>query len=136
MDCIVSKMRRSLQILALILLALMVPASVCCLVPQASENQSSDCCALPAQNHDAPAQQDACPSTTIAHSQLPTVEAMPDMMLVEVCDIFSASSLLRELTAQAEAPLFLPTNAPPELPMTWAFVSRAALPARAPSELA
>lgn len=130
-------MKHFWQIFALILLALMVPASVCCLVPQATENQGCDCCSLPQQDHNAPAQQEECPSSTIARSQLPAVAAMPEMQIVELCDIISAIvSRLREPTAQAAAPLFLSTTAPPELRMTWVFVSRAALPARAPSELA
>ncbi len=123
------------QILALILLALMVPASMCCLMPQLMENRDSGCCSNGDESHDYPPQPEACPSTTIAHSRLPAPVPMPEMQMVELVDLLQALRL-RELTAQAAAPVPYPATAPPELPTMWAFVSRAALPARAPSALA
>lgn len=128
-------MKRLWQIFALILLALVVPASVCCMVPQVVKNQSCDCCSIPDQDHNSPEHQEACPSVTIAHSQLPAVASMPQMPMIELCDMINTISRIHELTAQANAPTLMPTTAPPELRTTWVFASRAALTARAPSEL-
>lgn len=128
--------KRFWQILALFLLTLMVPASVCCLVPQAMEDHQCDSCSMPEQQHDAPAQPDACPSDTIEHSQLPAAVVMPEMQMVEVVEIIRAWVHLCELAACEAASRPSPSTAPPELRTKWVFVSRAALPARAPSELA
>ena len=129
-------MKRLWQILALLLLALMAPASVCCLGPKPVESHECGCCSSSDEHQEAPAQPDACPSDTIARSQLPAAMAMPEMQMVELCDLINPVSRLRELTAQTAAPTPFLTVAPPELRTTWVFVSRAALPARAPSELA
>jgi hypothetical protein len=127
----VHPMKRCWQILALVLLVLMVPASVCCLAMPQEVNQECDCCSGPDEEHEAPAQ--PCPSDTISHSQLPSVVVMPEMQMVELMEMIQAFSL-RELTAHAAEPVSVPATAPPELRTTWVFVSRAALPARAPSE--
>ena len=129
-------MKRFWQILALILLALMVPASVCCLEAQQVANEECGCCSNADEEHDAPAQPEACPSDTIARSQLPAQVVMPAMQMVELADIVQAMMRLNELAATKAAPVPMLTTAPPELRTTWVFVSRAALPARAPSELA
>ena len=131
-----ASMNRLWQILALMLMALMVPASACCLIPQQVDDIACGCCSAPDQDHDAPAQPKSCPSDTIAHSQLPAAVALPEMQLVELVAIIHAWIRLHELTAQEATQMYLPTTAPPELQTTWVFVSRAALPARAPSELA
>lgn len=128
-------MKRFWQILALLLLALMVPASVCCLGTQ--QAVCHDCsCSNTDEGHDVPSQPDACPSDTIAHSQLPPAVAMPEMQMVELVDIIHAFMHLHELASQEAAPVPFLTTAPLELRTRWVFVSRAALPARAPSELA
>lgn len=129
-------MKRLWQILAFLLLALMVPASACCLGPQQAANPECGCCSNPAKEHDTPAQPEACPSDTIARSQLPAPVVMPEMPMVELVGIIHELMRLNELAATNAAPVPLMTTAPPELRTTWNFVSRAALPARAPSELA
>lgn len=129
-------MKRLWQIISLILLALMVPASMCCLLLQQAENQACACCATSGQDHDAPALPDACPSDTIAHSQMPVLVAVPEMQMLELAAIIHAMIRLNELAVTPAMPEPAPTTAPPELRTTWHFVSRAALPARAPSELA
>ena len=129
-------MKHFWQILTLVLLALMVPASVCCLMPQQAANQSCDCCSSTDEGHEAPALPDACPSDTIAHSQVPALIVIPAMPMLELADIIYAMMRFNELAATTAAPVPLMTNAPPELRTTWVFVSRAALPARAPAELA
>lgn len=129
-------MNRLWQIFALVLLALMVPASACCLGPQQAANAECSCCSNPDEEHDTPAQPDACPSDTIARSQLPAQVIMPEMQMVELTGIIQEMMRLNELAATKAAPMPLMTTAPPELRTTWVFVSRAALPARAPAELA
>lgn len=130
-----SWMKRFWQLLALILLALMVPASACCLWPKAVEHEDCGCCSTSDQDHDAPAQPEVCPSDTIAHSQLPAPVIMPTVQMIELAEIIHAWTRLHELASQQAEPLPLMTTAPPELRTTWVFMSRAALPARAPSEL-
>lgn len=127
-------MKRFWQILTLLLLALMVPASVCCWVP-VNECHECDCEEIPAPHNEAPAFPDACPSDSIAHSQAPALIAIPAMQMVELSDLLLELLRLNELAATTAAPVPLMTNAPPELRVTWVFVSRAALPARAPAVL-
>lgn len=132
---IASLMRRFWQILAITMLALMVPASMCCLLPQLAAKDCS-CCNSPERNRDAPAPQDNCPSDTIAHSKLPLTVIMPQVQMVELVEIIQQWTHLLELSSQEAAPVPLMSTAPPELRTTWVFASRAALPVRAPSELA
>lgn len=128
-------MKRLWPILAFILLAFMVPSTVCCLLPQKVEKQHSGCCSHGDEGHEAPAMPDICPSDTIAQSYLPEMVTMPEMQMVELIGIIQAFALL-DLVEQAACPVPMPTTAPPELRTTWAFVRRAALPARAPAVLA
>lgn len=127
-------MKRCWQILALLLFALMGPASVCCLaLPQTVSHDACGCCPTSDEEHDVPAQPDVCPSDTIAHSQIPAPITMPAMQMMELTDIIHAMVRLNEQATTKAAPLPLMTTAPPELRTTWNFVSRAALLARAPS---
>lgn len=129
-------MKRFWQLLALVLLALMVPASVCCLGPKSVEDEDCGCCSTADQDHDAPAQPEVCPSDTLAHSDMPAPVIMPTVQMVELAEVIHAWVQCHELIAQTVAPLPLMTTAPPELRTTWVFTSRAALPVRAPSEQA
>ena len=129
-------MKRFWQILALLLLALMVPASVCCYgaggcTVEACCSECND--AHDDGDHDAPV---SCPSDTIAHSQVPAPVTMPEMQMVELADIIRAMMRLNEIAKTAAAPVPLMTTAPPELRATWHFTHRTALPVRAPSILA
>lgn len=127
-------MKRFWQILALVLLALMVPASVCCLGVEVLTEHHCYCCGGTAHQSEAPCLPD-CPSDTISHSQVPISVTMPLMQMVEITDLIQAMLRLNELAAVSAAPMPLMTTAPPHLRTTWVFVSRAALPARAPSAL-
>jgi hypothetical protein len=129
-------MKRLWQFLALVLLALMVPASVCCMGAQQVSTDDCGCCSSSEKDEQAPAQPEVCPSDTISRSQLPTQIVTPEMEMVAGSDLCHAMMRLHELVAAAPAPVPLMTTAPPELRTTWVFASRAALPARAPSELA
>lgn len=130
-----SPMKRFWQILALLLLALMVPASMCC--------YEEDGCAVEAccsqchdQQHDgdehpAPV---SCPSDTISHSQVPAPVTMPEMQMVELAELIQAMIRHQDELATATDSSGLPmTTAPPELRATWHFTQRTVLPVRAPS---
>lgn len=132
-----SPMKRFWQILALLMLTLMVPASMCCYGANGCAVEA--CCSqCDDQQHDgdehpAPV---SCPSDTIAHSQVPAPVTMPEMQMVELADIIRAMMRLNEIAKTAAAPVPLMTTAPPELRATWHFTHRTALPVRAPSILA
>lgn len=128
-------MKRFWQTIAILLLALIVPASVCCWV-SAKEFNVCDCQGAHSEHDEAPELPDACPSDSIAHSQAPALIAIPAMQMVELSDILLELLRLNELAAKPAASVPLITTAPPELRVTWVFVSRAALPARAPAVLA
>ena len=132
---IASSMKRFWQITALILLALMVPASMCCWVPESS-CKSCESQAGPAHHEDGGETQNTCPSDTIAHSQLPVAIMMPEMQMLVLLDLLAAMVHRNESSTAFSGSTSEMTAAPPELSPTWAFVSRAALPARAPSALA
>lgn len=125
-------MKRFWQILALLMLALMVPASACCQMWEGC-SPSHECCPCHDDEHDSPAQQETCPSVTIAHSQVPVQVVLPAMQMIELSKIIQDLMRLNELAAAKAPQVPLRTTAPPELRTTWVFASRAALPARAPS---
>jgi len=135
-----SPMKRFWQSLALLLLALMVPASMCCYGadtnrPDTSAGQACCSCAEhgphEGDDHDAPV---SCPSDTISHSQVPAPVTMPEMQMVELAELIQAMIRLQDELATATESSGLPmTTAPPELRATWHFTQRTALPVRAPS---
>ncbi len=128
-------MNRFWQILALLMLALIVPASTCCLWAKGGDS-AEKCCSCPGDKHDAPAQPETCPSVTIAHSQMPAQVVLPAMQMIELAKIIHEMMRMNELAAAKAQPVPLMTTAPPQLQTTWAFLNRAALLARAPAELA
>lgn len=128
-------MKHFWQILALFLLALMVPASVCCLGVEVLTEHHCDCRGETDHQSEIPSLPD-CPSDTISHSQVPVLVAMPQIQMIEIRDLIQAILRSNELAALSVVPMPLMTTAPPQLRTTWVFVSRAALPARAPSALA
>lgn len=132
-----SPMIRFWQILALLLLALMVPASMCCY--GADGCKADVCCSEESHEHEdhdggehhAPV---SCPSDTISHSQVPAPVTMPEMQMVELAELIQAMIRLQDDLATATESAGLPmTTAPPELRATWHFTQRTALPVRAPS---
>tara|TARA_R110002049_G_scaffold214436_1_gene385930 strand:- start:314 stop:706 length:393 start_codon:yes stop_codon:yes gene_type:complete len=130
-------MKRFWQLIALTLLALLVPASVCCLDIEMFEGVECSCHSAPDQEHDIPAQPSSCPSDTIAHSQVPAFVALPEMQMVELAGLIQAMIRLQDELATTLESFRLPlTTAPPEMRTTWHFTRRAALLARAPSILA
>lgn len=127
-------MNRFWQIVALLMLALVVPASTCCQWANGCESQEQCHCCTD-EGHEAPASPEVCPSHTLAHSQVPAQAVLPAMQMIELAQIIQEMTRLNELLAAKEPPVPLMTTAPPELWTTWVFESRAALPARAPAEL-
>ncbi|MBE2286257.1 MAG: hypothetical protein IAE77_22570 [Prosthecobacter sp.] len=129
-------MKRLWQILALLMLALMVPASMCCYGEDGCEVEA--CCS---ECHDDHGEHDgdehhapvSCPSDTISHSQVPAPVMLPELQMVELADIIHAMMRLNELAATTASPVPLMSTAPPELRATWHFTQRTALPVRAPS---
>lgn len=130
-------MKRFWQILALLLLALMVPASMCCYGADTNRPDTSAgqvCCSCAehkpheGDEHHAPV---SCPSDTIAHSQVPVPVTMPEMQMAEL--IQAMIRLQDELATAMESSGLPMTTAPPELRATWHFTQRTALPVRAPS---
>ncbi|MFN0080155.1 MAG: hypothetical protein ACKVY0_27130 [Prosthecobacter sp.] len=134
-------MKRFWQILALMLLALMVPASMCCFGPDACAAMvCSSCADHDHEHHDGKGHDGehhapvSCPSDTIAHSQVPAPVTMPEMQMVELVELIQAMIRLQDELATATESSGLPmTTAPPELRATWHFTQRTALPVRAPS---
>ena len=134
-------MKRFYQILTLLLLALMVPASTCCygvdgcvtIVDGGSrshdEHEHHD-----GGEHHAPS---SCPGETLSHSQVPMLVILPAMQMVELTELILVIARLQDDLATATEFSGLPmTTAPPELRATWPFTQRTALPVRAPSILA
>ncbi|WP_395730735.1 hypothetical protein [Prosthecobacter sp.] len=132
-------MERFRQILSLILLALMVPASMCCFGPDACaalvcgscENHEHEDGKGHDHDHHAPV---GCPSETISHSQVPLPIMLPSFAMAELEDV--VREMLRrqgELAGELPQAEFVMTTAPPELRATWQFTQRTALPVRAPS---
>jgi hypothetical protein len=129
-----SSMKRFWQILALLMLALMVPASMCC---YGAEGCAVEVCCSECQGghegdqHHAPV---SCPSDTISHSQVPAPITMPEMQMVELTELIQLMIRLQgELASGTESAGLPMTTAPPELRATWHFTQRTALPVRAPS---
>lgn len=127
-------MKRFSQILALLMVALMVPASVCCFGADGCALEA--CCSECHDEHEggedrAPV---SCPSDTISHSQIPVPVTMPEMQMVELTEVIRAMIRLQdELAAGTDSSGLPMTTAPPELRATWHFTQRTALPVRAPS---
>ena len=89
------QMNRLWQILAFLLLALMVPASACCLGSQQVINDECGCCSNAGKDQNSPAQPETCPSDTIARSQLPEDFIMPEMQMIELADLVQAMMRLK-----------------------------------------
>lgn len=128
-------MKRLWQIFALLMLALMVPASMCCYGADGCVVEA--CCSEchdeqhDGDEHHAPV---SCPSDTIAHSQVPAHVMLPAMQMVELAELIQTMIRLQDELATATESSGLPmTTAPPELRATWHFTQRTALPVRAPS---
>jgi hypothetical protein len=114
----------------LLLLALWVPASSHALMERAGMIHTAD-----AQHDDDHAAADGLCVSAATHVQAPqpTCALVPGLA-ANVEFWLPALAVLDGKVTEASGPA-PPGVAPPELPQTWHFVSRTALPARAPSHL-
>jgi hypothetical protein len=126
-------MRRFWQLITLLTLALIVPASMCCHLVDASSSEASGCCPCHDQGGDEEKNPLSCPSDSIAHSQVPETVYLPAVLLSEH-QILAPGAAIPKDSGEHDVSLshFL-TEVPPELSPTWAFAHRTSLPARAPS---
>jgi hypothetical protein len=132
-------MRRFWQSIALLLLVLLAPASVHCLLNE----DTHDCCAtagMPCddagQTPDSDNDGHECPAESLAKTNLPASVAVPAM---PVTALAHEQELLLHIAARTLASFDVitvpPTFVPAELRTCWAFITRAALPVRCPSDL-
>ena len=124
-------MRRFWQIVTLLMLALIVPASMCCHLLETSSSEASGCCPSHEQGGDDEQNPLSCPSDSIAHSQVPETVYLPAVLLAEHLILVPGAAIPKD-SGDLDVSHFL-TEAPPELSPTWAFAHRTSLPARAPS---
>ncbi|MBL9154754.1 MAG: hypothetical protein JNK37_19900 [Verrucomicrobiales bacterium] len=129
-------MKRLWQLVTLLMLALIVPASMCCHLVEMSSSEASGCCPTHEQGGDDERNPLSCPSDSISHSQVPETVFLPAVLLAEHLILVPGAANPKDSgDLDVDRSSFL-TEAPPELTPTWAFVHRASLPARAPSALA
>ena len=129
-------MRRFWQIVTLLMLALIVPASMCCHLVDTSSSEASVCCPSHEQDGDDERNPLSCPSDSISHSQVPESVYLPAVFLAEHLILVPGVAIPKDSGDLDLARSHSLTEAPPELSPSWAFVHRASLPARAPSALA
>ena len=83
------------------------------------------------------AEGEAAPSDTLSSSELPAPVTVPKVQMALLADLHPEIPRPEESRAtQSACDGLLTTTAPPEVRTTWCFVSRTALPARAPSVFA
>ena len=129
-------MRRFWQIVTLLMLALIVPASMCCHLVDTSSSEASGCCPSHEQGGDDEKNPLSCPSDSIAHSQVPEPIYLPAVLLAEHLTLVPGVVIPKDSGDLDVSRSHSLTEAPPELSPTWAFAHRTSLPARAPSALA
>ena len=134
-------MNRFCQVLSLLLLALLLPASVCCEWTKLFFGE--DCVTCGCQEKEEhrgeghPSLPGTCPSDSLSNSEAPAPVTVPKAQIALLADLhLEIPSLEETRTTQSACDGLLMTTAPPEVRPTWCFVRRAALPARAPSVLA
>ena len=123
----VLRLRRAV---ALLLVALWVPTTAHCLFEAAGIIEGDGCCGADG-DCSSPSCQASCSILESATYHLPKSD--PDTPVLIAVWLACEFSVTTEATPQDE--LILVSDAPPELSATWQFVSRAALPVRAPSIL-
>ena len=129
-------MRRLWQIITLLMLALIVPASMCCFLVDTNSSEVSGCCPIHEEGGDDEKNPLSCPSDSISHSQVPESVILPAVLLAEHLILVPGAAIAKDSGYLDVAHSSYLTEAPPELSPTWAFAHRTSLPARAPSALA
>jgi len=129
-------MRRFWQIVTLVMLALFVPASMCCFLVDTNSSEVSGCCPSHEEGGDEEQNPLSCPSDSISHSQVPESVNLPAVLIAEHLILVPGAATPKDSGDLDVARFSFLTEAPPELSPTWAFAQRTSLPARAPSALA
>lgn len=129
-------MKRFWQIVTLLMVALIVPASICCYLVDTSSSEASACCPSHEEDGDDGRNPLSCPSDSISHSQVPESVFLPTVLLAEHLTLVPGVAIPKDSGDLGHAQSHSLSEAPPELSPTWTFVHRASLPARAPSALA
>lgn len=117
-------MRRARSIVACVLLALWLPATLHCSLEQAGLLGEKDGCV------------DRCATDNCGVLETGLLKLTTDTVKVPAPSVLTCLCCLREITPETIiVPLVSPerTNSPPELAGTWQFAVRAAPPPRAPS---
>ena len=127
-----SKVNRLKGIMSVIVLALWASCTIHCELEMFASAKASSCCQGDEQRSGKPASPESCVCTVIAsggytvQKNAPVAAPAPEVIL-EFTEIPQSEDALRE--AVVEDLIF----APPELPRSWQFSLRTALPPRAPS---
>jgi len=129
-------MRRFWQITTLLMLALIVPASMCCYLLDTNSSEASSCCPTHDQGGDDERNPLSCPSDSISHSQVPESVNLPAVLLAEHLILVPGAAIPKDSGDLDFSLSHFLTEAPLELSPTWAFAHRTSLPARAPSAFA
>ena len=123
-------MKRFRTVAVLLLLAFWVPATSHALLEDAGVIHTAD--SQHSDDHDAA---DGICVNAASHAQAPQPSLHVSLAPLAQLELWLAASAVRDgSVAEASGPA-PPGVAPPELPQTWHFVCRTALPARAPSSL-
>ena len=126
----ISVVHRLRKMFSLLALAVWLPATVHCELESVSGFEFLQCVS-DGQNSKGNCSDDGC--CTVEKSQYKSKQArltipLPDLLPVAFAPVLDVAN-----TLPAEVSLGVLTAAPPELHQTWHFVSRMALPVRAPS---
>lgn len=122
--------------ITLLMLALIVPASICCYLVESGPSEVSDCCPSHEQGRDNEPNPLTCPSDSISHSQVPESVFLPAAISAAPLILAPGETALWDPEDLVASRSRFHTQAPPELTPTWSFAHRTSLPARAPSAAA
>jgi hypothetical protein len=129
-------MARFWQMVTLLMLALIVPASICCHLVDSGPAEVSDCCPSHEQDGDNEPNPLSCPSDSISHSQVPESVFLPAAIFAEPFILAPGETALRDSEDLVASRSRFHPEAPPDLTPKWSFAHRTSLPARAPSAAA
>lgn len=132
---ILPNVKRIKTVVALVMMAVWLPAQSHCLLERAGWLWSGDCCPEVDGTSESPAKA-PCSEQICCNLDSPTYKLDDEQTVVQAPAAFllgPARPVPIELAPLAERPQRLCPLASPELPVTWQFSRRAALPPRAPS---
>lgn len=118
------------RIVALVMLAAWMPAASLCLAECAGIVERGDCCADEAGGKTDAA---AHPCCFLASGLYKSHDNQPLVMAPDAFATAPMASLISVVPSSSGLASLPPTLSPPDLPVTWQFLFRTALPPRAPS---